>query len=467
MSLARWCLLVVALIVGLASRAFACGGCFSPPQMTGVSEVVGHRMVFAISNERSVLWDQFEYSGSPEEFSWVLPIQPGAYLEEAEQAWFDALDAATEASVSSPALACGGGTGQSGCACGAMSADASGASAESSYQGPPSVQVVDRRTVGPYQVVTLHSEAGDELFRWFDDNGYFVPEDIAPIIEAYVSEGADFIAVKLRPGQGVQQMTPVRVVTPGGEGILPLRMVAAGVRDQVDIVLYVIGEHRYRMPDLVEVFVSDAELEWDFTRNDSNYLRLRQSALSENGGFSYLTSFALAGAFADDGVRSMSTAAGRFVTSISDLYVAQAAEADDVPPPCALGVLPARLDTPLRIVEDGDTQTLPASGALECGNYTDLAAAMVGLVPRAAWLTRLELTLPRTALAMDCILEPHDSTAAVSAFRSAAKAKNPPAGCEAAGISNATVARPMNPALILWLALGVVAVALTRRRAFG
>ena len=412
MSLGRWFLLV-AVAVGLSgpSRALACGGCFAPPST--VSEVVGHRMVFAVSEGRTVLWDQFEYFGSPEEFSWVLPIRPGAYVEEAEQAWFDALDAATETSVSAPPLNCGGGGGgleSGGCACGSTTAEASAAGAESGFEAPPSVQVIDRRTVGPYEVVTLRSEAGDELFRWFDDNGYFVPEDIAPIVDAYVSEGADFIAVKLRPGQGVQQMTPVRVITPGGEGILPLRMVAAGVRDQVDIVLYVIGERRYQMPDLVEVFVQSSELEWDFQRNDSNYLRVRQAALSENGGFSYLTSFAMQGAFSDDGLRSMSTSGGRFATNIVDLYQAQAAETDNLSQPCLFGVLPQRLDTNERIVEDWDSQALPASGALVCGGYSDLATAMVGMRPTQVWLTRLELTLPRQALSMDCIVEPHLST---------------------------------------------------------
>lgn len=424
-------------------------------------------MVFAVSEGRTVLWDQFEYFGSPEEFSWVLPIRPGAYLEQAEQAWFDALDAATETSVSAPPLNCGGGGGgleSGGCACGSTTAEASAASRDDSgFVDPPSVQVIDRRTVGPYEVVTLRSEAGDELFRWFDDNGYFVPEDIAPIVDAYVSEGADFIAVKLRPGQGVQQMTPVRVITPGGEGILPLRMVAAGVRDQVDIVLYVIGEQRYQMPDLVEVFVQNSELEWDFQRNDSNYLRLRQAALSENGGFSYLTSFAMTGAFADDGLRSMSTSGGRFVTSIADLYQAQAAETDNLAPACLLGVLPQRLDTNERIIEDWESQTLPASGALVCGGYSDLATAMVGLRPTDAWLTRLELTLPRQALTMDCIVEPHASKAFVSAFRTASKAKNVPSGCKVQSGSVGTVQRPVGPGFALWLAAGAIATLVARR----
>ncbi len=81
--------------------AQACGGCFGPPQT--VSTVTAHRMAFAVSKERTVLWDQFEYSGSPEEFSWVLPVAPGAYLEASTEAWFDALEGMTATRVSPPA----------------------------------------------------------------------------------------------------------------------------------------------------------------------------------------------------------------------------------------------------------------------------------------------------------------------------------------------------------------------------
>ncbi|HEY2410275.1 MAG TPA: hypothetical protein VGI10_29925, partial [Polyangiaceae bacterium] len=73
------------------AHARACGGCFhGPPPVTSESTVVtGHRMAYAISAERTVLWDQIQYQGAPEDFAWVLPVKPGATLELSHDAWFE------------------------------------------------------------------------------------------------------------------------------------------------------------------------------------------------------------------------------------------------------------------------------------------------------------------------------------------------------------------------------------------
>lgn len=459
MTIPKWgASLIVLLMLFWGRQAQACGGCFAPPQAS-VSQVTGHRMAFAVSEERTVLWDQFQYSGSPEEFAWVLPVAPGAFLEEAHQAWFDALDAATDVQVTGPALNCASG-GSSGC--GVMaSSDAQAARGGGSFDGEGSVQVLDRRTVGPYDVVTLRTTNGDELFQWFDDNGYFVPEDIAPIIDEYVAEGSDFIAVKLRPGQGVQQMTPVRVITPGGKGILPLRMVAAGVGLEVDIVLYVIGHSRYGMPDLVEVAVDPQDLVWDFQKSDSNYLRLRDAALTENGGYSFLTAFAEPGVLLQQGLRNMVSTGGSFVTSIPALYFTQASENDGIESLCQGVEWPSSGQV---VVEDWESQTLPASGALACGGYSDLAQALVGLRPDSTWLTRLELRLPRSALSMDCVVEPNERQAEVSSSLSAVRSEGRPDGCEEVVFTSGLGELPKDPTrVIVWLLLSALAAYAVRR----
>ena len=56
----------------------ACGGCFHEPAVDAV--VTGHRMAFAVSEGRTVLWDQIQYTGNPEDFGWVLPVEPGATI---------------------------------------------------------------------------------------------------------------------------------------------------------------------------------------------------------------------------------------------------------------------------------------------------------------------------------------------------------------------------------------------------
>ena len=57
--------------------------------------VTGHRMAFAFSSTRTVLWDQIEYSGSPADSRGCSPVQGRREIEAAEDAWFEALEAVT------------------------------------------------------------------------------------------------------------------------------------------------------------------------------------------------------------------------------------------------------------------------------------------------------------------------------------------------------------------------------------
>ena len=68
--------------------------------------VLSHRLALSISTDTSVLWDQVQYTGSPAEFAWVLPVKPGARIELASDAWFEALDATTALRVTAPTPQC-------------------------------------------------------------------------------------------------------------------------------------------------------------------------------------------------------------------------------------------------------------------------------------------------------------------------------------------------------------------------
>lgn len=282
-----WGVLVGLLTWSWTPDAGACGGCFAPAESQD-SFVTGHRMAFAVSEDRTVLWDQFEYTGNPADFSWVLPVRPGAFVEVASPAWLDALDAVTKPRIFSPAVNCGGGGGGFSCGC---AADDASDGFGGFYDAPP-VQVVSQATVGPYETVILRSREGDALSSWLAQNGYAIAPNIEPVIQAYVSEGFDFLALKLRPGFGVNQMEPVRVTTPNGPSELPLRMVAAGAGNEVDMTLFVLGEGRQAIVDLIDFEIENDDLVYDFGTDTSDYGGVAEGIFEKAGGRVHITSYA-------------------------------------------------------------------------------------------------------------------------------------------------------------------------------
>jgi hypothetical protein len=189
-----------------APDARACGGCFAPPVQGNDSGtiVTSHRMALSISKDQTILWDQIQYTGSPAEFAWVLPVKPGARIEVASQAWFDVLDAATGTSVSPPLLKCEV-PGFVGCSVvpgmGAATFGCGASEGLSGPDGPPpdAVQVVSHGAAGPYESVIIQSDVPGALAEWLDSRGYAIPDDVVPMMDAYQAEGFNFAALRLLP----------------------------------------------------------------------------------------------------------------------------------------------------------------------------------------------------------------------------------------------------------------------------
>jgi hypothetical protein len=441
-----WTLALVScgVMLGNIDEARACGGCFHAENTTP-SVVTGHRMALSISPQRTVLWDQVSYSGDPEDFAWVLPVGPGAYLELATDAWFESLEAVTGTRVMSQTLTCEGGStisqgrgGGSGCMGGTASAtelDGGGTVGnERVKQGDGDVTVVHEGTVGPYATVTLSSTDPLAMRDWLTGHGYVIPTEVEPVIDDYVAAGADFIALRLAPNQGVRQMRPVRVVTPGASPILPLRMVAAGTGALTSIVLYVIGEGRYGAQNFDNSIVDPGQLVWDWSTASSNYSALRTTATLGNR---FLTSFARPRAIhapllAIEGRLAEYRVVGDFsiYETFADLYFGQASANGETDLDCPH--LEALLDSDDVVVETcDDSGCAPAlidqiaAKDLRCGEADDIAAALIGMHPKDVWITRLEANLDRTAFGAELVLAATSQTEATN-WHVASKNQNLP-----------------------------------------
>jgi hypothetical protein len=265
-------------IAALAKPAQACGGCFQPPSQSG-DVITDEKMIFRVTPQATTLYDEIEYSGNPQSFGWVLPIRGPVTVGLSSDLLFQAVESATATSIQAPYIPpCSCGCAQGGFA-GAPATNASGGGSSSGG----GVTVISQQTVGPYDTVQLQSTDPNALNNWLAANGYVVPNGFQPTIAAYVSEGFDFLALKLAPGQGVAAMRPVRVTTPGAGLSLPLRMVAAGTGATVGVTLWVMADGRYEPSNMKSFTIDPSEITWDFSTNTSNYAQIRQQKESQLG----------------------------------------------------------------------------------------------------------------------------------------------------------------------------------------
>ena len=269
--------------------ASACGGCFHPPTQT-VSDITDERMLLSVSATQSTLYDQIEYSGSPTSFAWVLPIHGTVTVGLSADVLFDSIDVLTATQINPPPQNCPSPN------CPVQNAGFSGSSSGGSAGfAVPAVTVLSQENVGPYATVQLHSNDSSALDAWLTQNGFNIPAAVQPILDQYVKEGFDFLAMKLLPNQGVQAMRPVRVTMPGASLSLPLRMASVGTGAITGITIWVVADGRYEPQNFPFFHIEDSQLVWDFGSNISNYttLRVQNEANLKNAGWEIESSISL------------------------------------------------------------------------------------------------------------------------------------------------------------------------------
>lgn len=403
--------------------AHACGGCAVPPDTN--TQVTGHRMILAASKTQTTLYDQIEYSGAPESFAWFLPIKGQVDIGLSADALFALLNDSSQVTVFPPPLKCVS-SGRNGLATAEDSASGGG-----SVYVPPDeeVNVIAKETVGPYETVQLDATTPAALTGWLTDHGYFIPDDVKPVIEAYQKEGFDFLAMKLVPGQGVKSMRPVRVTTPGGALALPLRMVAAGTGAVTPVLLHVVAEGRYEVANRTNWQIPAGLLVWDWDQGTSNYRELREGLFGVAGSDAWLVE-----------------SAAPFYKDSFSLAVQYQIEGN----PGQSGW--------------GD----PDNGVTELDDAkADVDTLFAGMDPQSAWVTRMYAKLSREALAEDLVLEAASDQTPVGRFLQAPVGKGTPPACPAVPLDwSCAFGAPERDGTALFLGVtGLIAgLAFARRR---
>jgi MYXO-CTERM domain-containing protein len=369
-------------------------------------------MIFAVSPQQTTLYDQIQYQGSPSSFAWVLPIHGTVTVALSSDILFQAIDQATTTTIVAPQLpACP--------SCGCATPDLGfGGGTSGSAEVDASVTVLEQQVVGPYDTVQLASTDPTALTTWLTANGYAIPTSVTPVIAAYVSEGFDFLAMRLAPGQGVQEMRPVSVTTTGAGLSLPLRMVAAGAGATVGITLWVVATGRYEPMNFQTFTISGSDLTWDWSVNDSNYATVQASKEAALG----------------DAAWQIESSLSLSPFQIENVVLGDPADEDylSVQPPA----------------QDGGADEAGLTGPLETADAVrqqDLTTCFPSVNGTEVTITRMRADLSQAALANDLVLQASADQGQLSNIYQVTNSVNAPAcpavdpstcGCSPSGSSS-------------------------------
>lgn len=157
------------------------------------------------------------YSGQSNDFAWVVPVPSRPQVKIIHGALFHELENIVEPAPPPRRPM------PTGRANGAMSAPR------------PPVVVLERKTVGAYDVSVLSATDGGALQRWLHTNGYLLPSSAKRPLAGYVREHWTFVACRIKvPGnaQGLRQgvLAPLSLTFPSQNLVYPMRLSSVNPR---------------------------------------------------------------------------------------------------------------------------------------------------------------------------------------------------------------------------------------------
>jgi hypothetical protein len=277
----RW---VLAIVIGLFGLVFvpgaaACGGLFC--QSTPVDQQA-ERIIFAVNKNNTITaYVQINYTGEAHDFSWVVPVPSVPKVDVAEIASFDEMSTLTSPVFIPPLMP--------GCAAIPMPAMA----LADTVGGSGGVQVLASGTAGPYAYDVVTSSQPDELIMWLRKNKYRITEQMEPLIKVYTDEGLIFLAMKLQPNEGTQDIQPVVMTYKATDPMIPLRLTAVAANPNMNIITWILADKQAVPTNYAHPSLDTKNIRYSFGSSDgTNYIQVVDQTVDLYHGRAFITEYA-------------------------------------------------------------------------------------------------------------------------------------------------------------------------------
>ena len=276
----------VLALLALSQPAAACGGFFC--NNTEPVDQSAERILFVHDEEVGEVEAhvQIFFSGSADEFAWVVPVPDVPELFASSDEIFTLLDATTRPQFR------------------LIYDEIDECSNDWSYYDYPEaafdttlsdvssggVNVVAEEKVGPYETVTLRARSTDELLTWLQDNDFDLPDALSPALDPYVAEQSYFVAMRLANDKSSGDNQPIGMRYPSDAISIPIQLTSIAATPDMRVETYVLGDYRAVPESYLHVQINEAAIDW--FGGAWNYEEVVTQAANEAGGHAFATDYA-------------------------------------------------------------------------------------------------------------------------------------------------------------------------------
>ncbi len=113
------------------------------------------------------------------------------------------------------------------------------------------VTLLERQTLGPFDVSTLAATDANALGNWLAENGYNLAPEVTEALIPYVEQNWYYVAVRLSPDADSDSLTgkldPLWITFDYDKIVYPMRL-SALARDTLTVFMYILADHRVEKP---------------------------------------------------------------------------------------------------------------------------------------------------------------------------------------------------------------------------
>jgi len=264
-----------------AQPTLACGGLFC--QNIPVDQAA-ERIIFTVDPGQVSAYVQINYTGNAPDFAWVVPVPSVPEVDVAEMDSFNELQTATDPVFMLPPVP----------DCMFDDGIAMMAPVEESAAGED-VTVFASGEAGPYAFDVVGTETGNAtaLIDWLNENNYRITPEMEPLVFVYVEESMLFLAMKLQPDQGVQDIQPVKMTYQSERPMIPLRLTAVAATPNMGVYTWIFGRAQAEAQNYAKLEISDNDLSLSGPfGGGTNYLQLVSQGVDRFEGKAFITEYA-------------------------------------------------------------------------------------------------------------------------------------------------------------------------------